>query len=61
MKQGIVYRIRCMPRPEDDRKTKYMGESARTSYDGGSEGLEALKGGQEGHPLVENQQEEHPD
>ena len=51
MKQGIVYKISCITCLDADRKTDYIGETARTSYDRGTEHLDALRGGQEAIPL----------
>ena len=46
---------------KQDRKTVYIGESSRTSWDRGVEHLDAIKRENRESPLVEHGQDDHPD
>ena len=60
MRAGVVYRITCLTCTKQNRKTVYIGESARTSWDRGVEHLEAIRREDRESPLIEHAQDEHP-
>ena len=57
--QGVVYQIICMRCKELGMETLYYGESARTSFDRGSEHLSALEKMDKESPLVEHHTDDH--
>ena len=50
----------CRTCLEKGAKVQYVGESARTAFDRGSEHFEALEKGKKESPLVEHNGEMHP-
>ena len=61
MKKGLVYLIDCKTCHEEGKKTLYIGETARSSFDRGNEHLVAIKKMNNESPLVEHQLNNHPD
>ena len=60
MRQGCIYKMTCLLCKEQGEKISlYIGESARTAYDRGSEHLSAIRRRDEGSPLVEHHVLEH--
>ena len=58
-REGVIYVMTCRKCEEAGDKVQYVGESARTAFDRGSEHLEALRKGNQESPLVEHNKEAH--
>ena len=59
--QGVVYKVSCLICLESDRKTDYIGESARTAFDRGGEHWAAIRRGDQSNPMVEHMSDHHPE
>ena len=60
VKKGLVYKISCQTCQEAGKKSYYIGETSRSSYDRGIEHLMTLQKGNRGSPLTEHHKDFHP-
>ena len=59
MRQGVIYKIQCSTCQETQKESIYIGESARTMFDGGLEHAKAIQNLDEESPMVEHFLLEH--
>ena len=60
MRQGIVYTLDCLECKDSNVKSQYIGESARTGWDRGSNHVDSVDRRQEGHPIVDHYRQAIP-